>query len=914
MSSTSGVLIVPYQDTNYRLDNLAFSNVKTFENIVINRFFQLEPTGFNISGGSVPLSGFGATEIRTEILGEQCFRKNVITSNSLSGYVDIEFKWDSLNSQNQIVNFDRDEITSNTVNGYKVKIYDKYNNRLLKNYNLSTFTTGFNSTGLSGFAGDNTFTGYFFTGASGFAGASGVTGNGLTGEFNYVLVDTGANAYGLVESGFLVTQNTYIPISGTGASTIFGLKESGFNVTESGFNRNEFTFPAKDQYEIFNGENADFNLHIQNTTIGGVDFELSKRFKIIQPEIDDILFNLANDNVTVSLRSKSSTSVNIETSSGDSSYDYSDKFNSQTFNLSEDNDVVETFFNEPNKLINYTVTPEDQYSTGISVVTGFINNVFFSGLSISEVNVGTDPGTRLNWDIFDESTTGETSDSLNSNIYYQQKIQVFDPSRDGNNEIFDLSQEPILDYDYNQGIIISGGTGYGHGLSFYTVTGSGVGFGGISGVTGFDNSGEELIELIGPFTYELVPDAFSTGSSGELITGIYGIVESGVRVIDDLITRPLSEVVFDFSVLSGNSISSIPGNVADLSFKDCNIDSNEVGIFIWVNSIYNENDPCFITGELITGSVLRDYFINQSGFGLNTNGPYNINLSLGSGNSIQSSKSSPGEMKFISTDEQDESLDLMFANTSGFGTTLTGNVEISLGESNKIVSDGGGNIDFKSVSTGEAQEETSLFNITSDPDTPSIFRSDIQIHGPATGYGTTGHKLFFGTEEENTDSIYFARINTDLDSSVLRLHLGDNLQGSSHQDKFLVQATSSVDGSMNTLFSVDTRAQGNVGILTSTPAYPFHINSSYMHSSIARIHNSSQDGGGLHLETSSCANHPALLVKTRSDGIMFPSRNTFEIGTSGEFVIDYDTLPSADPGTRGQLYRDSNNFLKISAG
>lgn len=299
----------------------------------------------------------------------------------------------------------------------------------------------------------------------------------------------------------------------------------------------------------------------------------------------------------------------------------------------------------------------------------------------------------------------------------------------------------------------------------------------------------------------------------------------------------------------------------------------------------------------------KDFFINSSGFGLSGQAPYEVNLQLGSGNFIKSKKSSPGSISIVSTDIENESKELLFTNTSGFGTNLTGTVNITLGDSNKIASDGAGNISFQS--TGEAGESKELFSITSDITAPSVFKSDIELHMESGVYGSTGFKLQFGSFNHNSDPIFFSRYDVASESSQLRLYIGDNYGNSS--DKFAIGAVAPGTTDFNSDFQpiLTVAAHGGIGINKSGPTKALEVEKSSNSDSIVKIQNTNLYGGGVDIETETSQANSRPALKINGD---------FYIGASGSIILDYNKLPTSDPNVTGQIYRDSSNFLKISAG
>tara|TARA_Y100000592_G_C5482423_1_gene326514 strand:+ start:23851 stop:27882 length:4032 start_codon:yes stop_codon:yes gene_type:complete len=299
----------------------------------------------------------------------------------------------------------------------------------------------------------------------------------------------------------------------------------------------------------------------------------------------------------------------------------------------------------------------------------------------------------------------------------------------------------------------------------------------------------------------------------------------------------------------------------------------------------------------------KDFFINSSGFGLSGQAPYEVNLQLGSGNFIKSKKSSPGSISIVSTDIENESKELLFTNTSGFGTNLTGTVNITLGDSNKIASDGAGNISFQS--TGDAGESKELFSITSDKSIPSVFKSDIELHMESGVYGSTGFKLQFGSFNHNSDPIFFSRYDVANESSQLRLYIGDNYGNSS--DKFAIGAVAPGTTDFNSDFEpiLTVAAHGGIGINKSGPTKALEVEKSSNSDSIVKIQNTNLYGGGVEIETETSQANSRPALKINGD---------FYIGASGSVILDYNKLPTSDPNVSGQIYRDSSNFLKISAG
>jgi hypothetical protein len=895
MASSSGIIVSMSSQASYddlSIGNISIANVGSTKDI-INIDHSPTITGFTgevgsfipIDSGLWAVSGSGRFSLKN--VGENIYRKNLTdTGNAnFSGYINLDFNWETFNGSNITT------LASDSSLGYSIKAYT-LGGKLIKRYDLDQVSTGFDATGLSGFAGDNASTGYFFTGLSGFAGNTGITG-GLTGgtgtgAFTYAHTNGGtgtglSDMWGLVESGSLTSKNTYIPVSGTGYHSAYGILESGFDITRSGYNTNQFTFPSTDQYDLFLGDDAKFVFEVENYTLDGDPFSSSKVVQILNPRVDSATFNLDKDKITTDISSDSSADFNIQDLSGNSVA----KENSTEFIQIPDGRVV-----------NYRIIPEDQFGTGVAFnisdtggsIINFSNKAVISGLSTKEVNVGTDPGLRVSWDVVDENA----GDVINS--YYNQYVQVFDPSRDGKTtNPFNPGAEVYLRNDSLSGAVVSGGTGFGHGLRDFTYTGAS-GFAGLTGYTG-DGLNSSLNTGTGNLTYELYNELlYNTGDH----TGVYGLIDSGSFIISDLIETPLSANIFNYKEILTTTPES--GNIIDISFKDCNTDSNQAGFFLWLTTPSTDE---YITGKYITGSTLQDYFISSSGFGLTTTPNYDINVHLGSGNLINSSKASPGAMKLIATDASNEPKDILFANTSGFGTTGSGDISVSFGASNTITSDGAGNIDFTSnTGTGDTQ----LFNITTDPDLPSIFKTDIEIHMPETGYNTTGYKLFFGSQNQNTDPMFFTRVDTESDDSELRLYLGDNYGDSSNFDKLIIGSSAYPSTDMEPILTVKSVGpSGNVDINANLT-----VSSDYPYQNIAIIENDHGDGGGLRVATNApTSTNPALQIVTKAGGSL---GTTFSIGNSGNIVIDYDTLPTSDPGSAGQLWRDTNNFLKISPG
>lgn len=820
MSVSSGIVVSLSDPINFyygdiNVDNITISNASLEEEsstAVTLPFIDTGSSGQAIiqtgatgaSGhtlGPNVLSGSGVPTINLLDQGV-VYRKNLTNTGqtSISGHLDLDFTWDSLQKNNEIVT-----LTDDLALGYVIKIYN-LNGKLEKRFEPSVLTTGFDSTGASGFAGDGFNTGYFFTGVSGFAGSTGIvqglTGGTGTGFFTYSNTTGGtttglSDMWGLVESGFTTSQNTYILASGTG---VYGILESGFDVTKSGYNTNSFTLPAVDQYNIFSGDDAKFVIEVENSTVDGRVFSDRKVVQILKPRVDLASFTFEKDTISTLINSDSSTKIRIEDT--DSNL------------IGQD---LDTFIQIPDgKTINYRIIPEDQFGTGTTfnvtdtggALINFSNEAIISGLSAQQINIGTDPGLRLGWNVVDKLALDTGKDFI-INDYYNQKIQVFDPTRDGS---FTTPFEPtieaknLLKFNNVSGAIISGGTGFGHGLTNYEHTGTS----GFAGATGFTGEGTGIILAnsntgTGLLTYEpLNTLLYDTGS----FDVAFGLKDSGNFIISDVLEKPLSENLFNYEDLV--AVTPESGNVADITFKDCNCTSGQAGFFLWLTTPSTDE---FITGKFVTGDVFQNFFIENSTFGLNNAPNYDVSLTLGSGNLITSSKASPGLMKLVSTNESDQSKDILFADISGFGSTGAGDIEISLGASNKIISDGSGNLNFTS-NTGT--EDTSLFNITTDPETPSVFKSDLEIHMPQTGYNTTGYKLFFGSEGQNTDSIFFTRVDTENDFSELRLYLGDNFGDSNHNDKFVIGSTAHPSTDMQATLTVQSGPTGEIIISGTT--------------------------------------------------------------------------------------------------
>jgi hypothetical protein len=83
------------------------------------------------------------------------------------------------------------------------------------------------------------------------------------------------------------------------------------------------------------------------------------------------------------------------------------------------------------------------------------------------------------------------------------------------------------------------------------------------------------------------------------------------------------------------------------------------------------------------------------------------------------------------------------------------------------------------------------------------------------------------------------------------------------------------------------------------------------HSYIAAINNEKTNGGGgLWIGLDNNTNNNDALRLSNST----VAEDLFRIGSQSGVFIAYDKLPAVDPGEKGQVYRDNNNFLKISAG
>lgn len=82
-----------------------------------------------------------------------------------------------------------------------------------------------------------------------------------------------------------------------------------------------------------------------------------------------------------------------------------------------------------------------------------------------------------------------------------------------------------------------------------------------------------------------------------------------------------------------------------------------------------------------------------------------------------------------------------------------------------------------------------------------------------------GHRLWFSHLDDNTDPVFMARYNTELDASELRVSIGDCIDG---RDKFSVGYTDLFGFVFTPMFVV--QADGKVGIKNDNPANELDVN------------------------------------------------------------------------------------------
>lgn len=82
-----------------------------------------------------------------------------------------------------------------------------------------------------------------------------------------------------------------------------------------------------------------------------------------------------------------------------------------------------------------------------------------------------------------------------------------------------------------------------------------------------------------------------------------------------------------------------------------------------------------------------------------------------------------------------------------------------------------------------------------------------------------GHRLWFSHWDDNTDPVFMARYNTELDASELRVSIGDCIDG---RDKFSVGYTDLFGFVFTPMFVV--QADGKVGIKNDNPANELDVN------------------------------------------------------------------------------------------
>ena len=82
-----------------------------------------------------------------------------------------------------------------------------------------------------------------------------------------------------------------------------------------------------------------------------------------------------------------------------------------------------------------------------------------------------------------------------------------------------------------------------------------------------------------------------------------------------------------------------------------------------------------------------------------------------------------------------------------------------------------------------------------------------------------GHRLWFSHLDDNTDPVFMARYNTELDASELRVSIGDCIDG---RDKFSVGYTDLLGFVFTPMFVV--QADGKVGIKTNDPQNELDVN------------------------------------------------------------------------------------------
>ncbi|WP_373125549.1 hypothetical protein [Bacteroides sp. HPS0048] len=90
-----------------------------------------------------------------------------------------------------------------------------------------------------------------------------------------------------------------------------------------------------------------------------------------------------------------------------------------------------------------------------------------------------------------------------------------------------------------------------------------------------------------------------------------------------------------------------------------------------------------------------------------------------------------------------------------------------------------------------------------------------------------GHRLWFSHLDDNTDPVFMARYNTELDASELRVSIGDCIDG---RDKFSVGFTNLFGFVFTPMFVV--QADGKVGVKNDNPQYELDINGTIRSNSI----------------------------------------------------------------------------------
>ena len=90
-----------------------------------------------------------------------------------------------------------------------------------------------------------------------------------------------------------------------------------------------------------------------------------------------------------------------------------------------------------------------------------------------------------------------------------------------------------------------------------------------------------------------------------------------------------------------------------------------------------------------------------------------------------------------------------------------------------------------------------------------------------------GHRLWFSHWDDNTDPVFMARYNAELDASELRVSIGDCIDG---RDKFSVGFTDLFGFVFTPMFVV--QADGKVGVKNDNPQYELDINGTIRSNSI----------------------------------------------------------------------------------